>query len=122
MIVAGEKLVEEIQVMVPLGNALEKGRIGYDEFKQRIKENHKFHGDVSMNKSMSMSKGDATVKSMRSRAALSRFGRSKVMSRVRLTHLRQNSQAESIHDNSHCKVMNRSNMVSILKHHDVSRP
>lgn len=44
---AGEKCVEQIQLIVPLGTAFSKGKLTHKEFRQRIAESLEFHLEVS---------------------------------------------------------------------------
>ena len=38
LVIEGEQCVEQIQLIVPLYNALHKGKINFKEFKQRVGE------------------------------------------------------------------------------------
>lgn len=82
---AGEKCVEQIQLIVPLGTAFAKGKLTHKEFKQRIAESLEFHLEVSRasnlpeqeKKSISIS----MLKSRNSHLGKSQQGKSRIAGR-----------------------------------------
>ena len=56
--VAGEQCVEQIQLVVPLHNALHKGKISFKDFKQRVAEMLEFHQDLSVSQGAQKSSGN----------------------------------------------------------------
>lgn len=123
--------MEQIQLIIPLATAFSKGKLTYQEFRQRIAESLEFHLEVSKashlpehheeKKSISISllrsRNSQLGKSQQGRSQAGQ-GKSKIAGRDLRSRIKEKSKLRSINPLNVSKAMDRSN---ISKYTDRSR-
>ena len=124
MVNNGERSVEQIQLIVPIHASLDKGKISFKEFRQRVIETQDFHNDVSQtNNNISALERSKSFKAVR--AGQSNLGRSKMatskMGKSILDKFKNKSRMGDKTRMNMSKAMDRSGMLEKSRHLDLSK-
>jgi hypothetical protein len=116
----GERTVEQIQLVLPCFQNLQKGKLNYREFKDKVKESLDHYNDVSLSKNhqltdkksiaSSKSKSIALSKLIQSKMGQSKFEKSKLGGKELMDKMKSKSKIGDMSKLDLSRVMDRSNM------------
>lgn len=116
----GERTVEQIQLVLPYFQNLQKGKLNYREFKDKVKESLDHYNDLSSSKThqpadkksiaSSKSKSIALSKLIQSKMGQSKFEKSRLGGKELMDKMKSKSKMGDVTKLDLSRVMDRSNM------------